>query len=58
MWGFAGLFVTLLLQTSTGTTILIIRFVNAGVMTLKQAIGVIMAANIRITIIAFINFSI
>ncbi len=39
---FAGIFVTVLLQTSTGTTVLTIGLVNAGFMTLKQAIGVIM----------------
>ncbi|MFC0558088.1 Na/Pi cotransporter family protein [Halalkalibacter alkalisediminis] len=51
---FAGLFVTVLLQTSTGTTVLTIGLVNAGFMTLKQAIGVIMGANIGTTVTAFI----
>jgi phosphate:Na+ symporter len=50
----AGLFVTVLLQTSTGTTVLTIGLVNAGFMTLKQAIGVIMGANIGTTVTAFI----
>jgi phosphate:Na+ symporter len=50
----AGLFVTILLQTSTGTTVLTIGLVNAGFMTLKQAIGVIMGANIGTTVTAFI----
>ncbi|MDV2884025.1 MULTISPECIES: Na/Pi cotransporter family protein [Alkalihalophilus] len=51
---FAGIFVTVLLQTSTGTTVLTIGLVNAGFMTLKQAIGVIMGANIGTTVTAFI----
>lgn len=50
----AGLVVTILLQTSTGTTVLTIGLVNAGFMTLKQAIGVIMGANIGTTVTAFI----
>ncbi|WP_100398335.1 Na/Pi cotransporter family protein [Bacillus sp. FJAT-44742] len=50
----AGLFVTILLQTSTGTTVLTIGLVNAGFMTLQQAIGVIMGANIGTTVTAFI----
>ncbi|MED1602956.1 Na/Pi cotransporter family protein [Alkalihalophilus marmarensis] len=51
---FAGIFVTILLQTSTGTTVLTIGLVNAGFMTLKQAIGVIIGANIGTTATAFI----
>nr|WP_026674700.1 Na/Pi cotransporter family protein [Alkalihalobacterium bogoriense] len=50
----AGLVVTILLQTSTGTTVLTVGLVNAGFMTLKQAIGVIMGANIGTTVTAFI----
>ncbi|MBM4762305.1 Na/Pi cotransporter family protein [Bacillus sp. B15-48] len=50
----AGLFVTVLLQTSTGTTVLTIGLVSAGFMTLRQAIGVIMGANIGTTVTAFI----
>lgn len=50
----AGLVVTVLLQTSSGTTVLTIGLVNAGFMTLKQAIGVIMGANIGTTATAFI----
>jgi phosphate:Na+ symporter len=50
----AGLVVTIALQTSTGTTVLTIGLVNAGFMTLKQAIGVIMGANIGTTVTAFI----
>ncbi|OLO40564.1 sodium-dependent phosphate transporter [Alkalihalophilus pseudofirmus] len=51
---FAGIFVTILLQTSTGTTVLTIGLVNAGFMTLQQAIGVILGANIGTTATAFI----
>ncbi|MGO4887182.1 Na/Pi cotransporter family protein [Anaerobacillus sp. MEB173] len=50
----AGIIVTVLIQTSTGTTVLTIGLVNAGFMTLKQAIGVIMGANIGTTVTAFI----
>jgi phosphate:Na+ symporter len=49
-----GIVVTILLQTSTGTTVMAIGLVNAGLMTLKQAIGVIMGANIGTTLTAFI----
>ncbi|MFV8828792.1 Na/Pi cotransporter family protein [Alkalihalobacterium sp. APHAB7] len=51
---FAGIFVTVLLQTSSGTTVLTIGLVNAGFMTLQQAIGVILGANIGTTVTAFI----
>ncbi|WP_096188406.1 Na/Pi cotransporter family protein [Evansella halocellulosilytica] len=50
----AGIIVTVLLQTSTGTTVLAIGLVNAGFMTLRQSIGVIMGANIGTTVTAFI----
>ncbi|MFB5662063.1 Na/Pi cotransporter family protein [Alteribacillus sp. HJP-4] len=50
----AGIIVTVLLQTSTGTTVLTVGLVNAGFMTLHQAIGVIMGANIGTTVTAFI----
>ncbi|XEC94721.1 Na/Pi cotransporter family protein [Paenibacillus tarimensis] len=49
-----GIVVTVLLQTSTGTTVMAIGLVNAGLMTLRQAIGVIMGANIGTTMTAFI----
>lgn len=49
-----GIVVTILLQTSTGTTVMAIGLVNAGLMTLRQAIGVIMGANIGTTLTAFI----
>src|SRR5690554_3639499 len=50
----AGIIVTVLLQTSSGTTVLAIGLVNAGFMTLRQSIGVIMRANIGTTVTAFI----
>lgn len=50
----AGILVTALIQSSSGTTVLTIGLVNAGFMTLKQAIGVIMGANIGTTTTAFI----
>lgn len=50
----AGIVVTGLIQSSSATTVLTIGLVNAGFMTLKQAIGVIMGANIGTTITAFI----
>lgn len=49
-----GIVVTVLIQTSSGTTVMTVGLVNAGLMTLRQAIGVIMGANIGTTITAFI----
>ena len=43
---FVGVLVTVLIQSSSGTTVMTVSFVNAGLMTLKQAIGIIMGANI------------
>ncbi|RSL34674.1 Na/Pi cotransporter family protein [Salibacterium salarium] len=51
---FAGIIVTILIQTSSGTTVLTVGLVNAGFMTLHQAIGVIMGANVGTTATAFI----
>lgn len=50
----AGIIVTVLIQSSSGTTVLTVGLVSAGFMTLKQAIGVIMGANVGTTITAFI----
>ncbi len=50
----AGIFVTCLIQSSSGTTVIVVGLVSAGFMTLRQAIGVIMGANIGTTITAFI----
>ncbi len=46
----AGTFATMLLQSSSATTVMTISFVDAGLMTLKQAVGVIMGANIGTTV--------
>lgn len=45
-----GALVTMLLQSSSGTSVMVIGFVNAGMMNLMQAAGVIMGANIGTTI--------
>ncbi|MBR7797015.1 sodium-dependent phosphate transporter [Agaribacter marinus] len=50
----AGIIVTVLIQSSSGTTVLTVGLVNAGFMTLRQAIGVVMGANIGTTVTAFI----
>ncbi|MGK0603691.1 Na/Pi cotransporter family protein [Enterococcus gilvus] len=50
----AGLLVTGVIQSSSGTTVLAVGLVSAGFMTLRQAIGVIMGANVGTTVTAFI----
>ncbi|MCJ7665610.1 MAG: Na/Pi symporter, partial [Actinobacteria bacterium] len=47
-----GLFTTMLLQSSSATSVMTVGFVNAGLMTLRQAIGIVMGANIGTTITA------
>ncbi len=47
-----GAVVTVLLQSSSATTVMVVSFVHAGLMTLAQAIGVIMGANIGTTLTA------
>ncbi|MDR0586571.1 MAG: Na/Pi cotransporter family protein [Treponema sp.] len=49
-----GLGVTAVIQSSSATTVMVVSFVNAGLLTLKQAIGVIMGANIGTTVTAWI----
>lgn len=49
-----GMFVTMIIQSSGATTVMVVSFVNAGLMTLAQAIGVIFGANIGTTITAWI----
>ena len=49
-----GIIVTVFIQSSSGTTVITVGLVSAGFMTLRQAIGVIMGANIGTTITAFI----
>ncbi len=50
-----GTAITALIQSSSATTIMVISFVNAGLLTLKNAIGVIMGANIGTTMTAWIT---
>lgn len=50
----SGMLVTMLIQSSSGTTVITVGLVSAGFMSLRQAIGVIMGANIGTTITAFI----
>lgn len=50
-----GILVTLLIQSSSATDMMVISFVNSGLMTLAQAIGVIMGANIGTTVTAQIT---
>lgn len=55
-----GFVVTAIIQSSTATTIMVVGFVNAGMMTLAQAVGVIMGANIGTTVTSLLialNFS-
>ena len=49
-----GIIVTVLIQSSSGTTVITVGLVSAGFMNLRQAIGVIMGANIGTTVTAFI----
>ena len=52
---FIGLGMTMLIQSSSATDVMVIGFVNAGMMNLAQAIGVIMGANIGTTVTAQIT---
>jgi phosphate:Na+ symporter len=49
-----GFLITALLQSSSATTVMIVSFVNAGLLTLVESIGVIMGANIGTTITAWL----
>ncbi|MBQ6851223.1 MAG: Na/Pi cotransporter family protein [Oscillospiraceae bacterium] len=49
-----GLGVTAVIQSSSATTVMVVGFVNSGIMSLKQAIGIIMGANVGTTITAWI----
>ena len=51
---FLGLAVTAVIQSSSATTVMVVGFVNSGIMTLKQAIGVIMGSNVGTTVTAWI----
>ena len=48
-----GLGITSIIQSSSATTVMVVSFVNAGLLTLTQAIGVIMGANIGTTVTAW-----
>jgi len=49
-----GLGVTAVIQSSSATTVMVVGFVNSGIMSLKQAVGVIMGSNIGTTVTAWI----
>lgn len=49
-----GLFITMIIQSSGATTVMVVSFVNAGLLTLTQSVGVIFGANIGTTITAWI----
>ena len=49
-----GLFVTAVIQSSSATTVMVVGFVNSGIMKLNQAVGIIMGANIGTTITSWI----
>jgi len=51
---FTGLAVTAVIQSSSATTVMVVGFVNSGLMTLSQAINVIMGANVGTTVTAWI----
>ena len=51
---FTGFLLTALVQSSSATTVMVVSFVNAGLLTLTESIGVIMGANIGTTITAWI----
>lgn len=59
---FTGFVTTAIIQSSSATTVMVVSFVNAGLLSLKQSLGVIMGANIGTTvtawIVAFLGFSV
>ena len=58
---FTGLLVTGIIQSSSATTVMVVSFVNAQILSLTQAIGIIFGANIGTTvtawIVSFLGFS-
>ena len=50
-----GLFVTLVIQSSSATTVMVVGFVNSGTMTLIQSVGVIMGANVGTAVTAWLT---
>ena len=51
---FTGMGVTSVIQSSSATTVMVVGFVNSGIMTLKQAINVIIGANVGTTVTAWV----
>ena len=51
---FTGFLITTLIQSSSATTVMVVSFVNAGLLALSESIGVIMGANIGTTVTAWI----
>lgn len=49
-----GALITAIIQSSSATTVMVVGFVNAGIMTLTQSVGIIMGANIGTTVTAWI----
>ncbi len=49
-----GVLITAIIQSSSATTVMVVSFVNAGLLTLAQSVGVIMGANIGTTVTAWI----
>lgn len=49
-----GMFITMLIQSSGATTVMVVSFVNAGLLSLTQSVGIIFGANIGTTITAWI----
>ncbi|EID84240.1 Na/Pi-cotransporter [Treponema sp. JC4] len=49
-----GMFITMVIQSSGATTVMVVTFINAGLLTLAQSVGVIFGANIGTTITAWI----
>ena len=51
---FTGVLITAIIQSSSATTVMIVSFVNAGLLTLTESVGVIMGANIGTTVTAWL----
>ncbi len=49
-----GMLVTMIIQSSSATTVMVVGFVNSGLMTLQQAVGIILGSNVGTTITAWI----
>ena len=49
-----GAFVTAIIQSSSATTVMVVGFVNSGIMQLSQAVGIIMGANVGTTITSWL----